>query len=92
MLKTEKNIRKLYNAKLLFISNDETINETIDKEFDDYFKELKIANNIMMHLELASSNTYDMVIIDTNVKGVAFSELCSELADYCTNITKNSYF
>lgn len=88
MLKTEKNIRKLYNAKLLFISNDETINETIDKEFDDYFKELKLANNINDALELASSNTYDMVIIDTNVKGVSFSELCSQLAAIAPTLPK----
>ena len=44
MLKTVRNIRKLYNAKLLFVSSDEKINEVIGNEFDDYFKELKTSN------------------------------------------------
>lgn len=48
MLKTVKNIRKLYNAKLLFVSSDEKINEVIGNEFDDYFKELKVASNLKM--------------------------------------------
>ncbi|KAB7888622.1 response regulator transcription factor [Poseidonibacter ostreae] len=88
MLKTVRNIRKLYNAKLLFISSDETIHETIEKEFDDYFKELKIATNINDAMDLACSNTYDMVIIDTNIKGVSFSELCSELANLAPTLPK----
>ena len=88
MLKTVRNIRKLYNAKLLFISSDETIHETIENEFDDYFKELKIATNINDAMELACSNTYDMVIIDTNIKGVSFSELCSELAQLAPTLPK----
>ncbi len=88
MLKTVRNIRKLYNAKLLFISSDETIHETIENEFDDYFKELKIASNIKDAMELACSNTYDMVIIDTNIKGVTFSDLCSELAQLAPTLPK----
>jgi DNA-binding response OmpR family regulator len=88
MLKTVRNIRKLYNAKLLFISSDETIHDTIENEFDDYFKELKIATNINDAMELACSNTYDMVIIDTNIKGVSFSELCAELAQLAPTLPK----
>ena len=88
MLKTVRNIRKLYNAKLLIISSDETIHDTIENEFDDYFKELKIATNINDAMELACSNTYDMVIIDTNIKGVSFSELCSELAQLAPTLPK----
>ena len=88
MLKTVRNIRKLYNAKLLFISSDETIHETIENEFNDYFKELKIASNINEAMELACSNTYDMVIIDTNIKGVSFSELCAELAQLAPTLPK----
>ena len=45
MLKTVKNIRKLYNAKLLFVSSDDKIGEIVGKEFDDYFKELKLLAN-----------------------------------------------
>lgn len=88
MLKTVKNIRKLYNAKLLFLSSDEKINEEIGKEFDDYFKELKVASTLKDALELACSNTYDMVIIDTDIKGVSFSELCSELSSLAPTLPK----
>ena len=88
MLKTVKNIRKLYNAKLLFITNDESIAQTIGNEFDDYFKELKIATNISDALSLACSNNYDMVIIDTDVEGVSFSELCSELTQVAPTLPK----
>lgn len=79
MLKTVRNIRKLYNAKLLFISSDEKVHQTIENEFDDYFKELKIATNINDALDLAASNSYDMAVIDTTISGVSFSELISEL-------------
>ncbi len=88
MLKTVRNIRKLYNAKLLFISSDDKINETIDNEFDDYFKELKLATNKEEALELACSNSYDMAIIDTNIQGVNFSELCSELTQLAPTLPK----
>ena len=88
MLKTVRNIRKLYNAKLLIVSSDETIHETIENEFDDYFKELKIASNINDAMELACSNSYDMVIIDTDIKDVSFSELCSELANVAPTLPK----
>jgi DNA-binding response OmpR family regulator len=88
MLKTVRNIRKLYNAKLLFISNDETINQTIENEFDDYFKELKIATNMDDALTLACSNSYDMAIIDTEINGVSFSELCSELSRLAPTLPK----
>lgn len=88
MLKTVRNIRKLYNAKLLFISSDENVQQTIENEFDDYFKELKIATNINDALELACSNSYDMAVIDTNIKDVSFSELCSELGQLAPTLPK----
>ena len=88
MLKTVKNIRKLYNAKLLFLSSDEKINEEIGKEFDDYFKELKVASTLKDALALACSNTYDMVIIDTDIEGISFSNLCSELSSLAPTLPK----
>ena len=72
MLKTVKNIRKLYNAKLLIVSSDEKIKESIGNEFDDYFKELKISTNIKDAILLACSNSYDMAIIDTDIEGESF--------------------
>ena len=88
MLKTVKNIRKLYNAKLLFLSSDEKINKEIGKEFDDYFKELKVASTLKDALSLACSNTYDMVIIDTDIEGISFSNLCSELSSLAPTLPK----
>ena len=88
MLKTVKNTRKLYNAKLLFISADETVHQTIENEFDEYFKELKIAKNLDSAIKLATSTTYDMAVIDTNVEGVSFSELCSELTEVAPTLPK----
>ena len=88
MLKTVRNIRKLYNAKLLFISSDENVHKTIENEFDDYFKELKIATNINDALELACSNSYDMAVIDTDIDGVSFTELCNELVQLAPTLPK----
>ncbi|UTJ05152.1 response regulator transcription factor [Arcobacter roscoffensis] len=88
MLKTVRNIRKLYNAKLLFISADENVHQTIENEFDDYFKELKIAKNLIEAIKLATSSTYDMAVIDTNIEGVSFSELCTELSEVAPTLPK----
>ncbi|AXH14999.1 DNA-binding response regulator [Malaciobacter mytili] len=88
MLKTEKNIRKLYNAKLLVISNDDNVKNTIENEFDDYFKELKLVKGSKEAVELASSNSFDIVIIDTDVKEYSFSELCSEITSRAPTLPK----
>lgn len=88
MLKTVRNIRKLYNAKLLFISADESVHQTIENEFDEYFKELKIAKNLVDAIKLATSSTYDMAVIDTNIEGVSFSELCTELSEVAPTLPK----
>ncbi len=88
MLKTVKNIRKLYNAKLLFISDDESVKDVIGNEFDDYFKELKIVDNMADSLSLACSNNYDMAIIDADIKGASFSELTSELSHLAPTLPK----
>lgn len=88
MLKTVRNIRKLYNAKLLFISADENVHQTIENEFDEYFKELKIAKNLIEAIKLATSSTFDMAVIDTNIEGVSFSELCTELSEVAPTLPK----
>ena len=48
MLKTVKNIRKLYNAKLLFVSSDEKINEVIRRfnADEEDFKEFENSDSI----------------------------------------------
>ena len=88
MIKKVKNIRKLYNAKLLFVSSDESVKESIGSQFDDYFKELKIATSIDEALALACTNSYDMAIIDADIKGISFYELCSELSHSAPTLPK----
>ena len=88
MLKTVRNIRKLYKAKLLFVTSDETITQTMGNEFDDYFKELKVASTLSDALSLACSNNYDMAIIDADIQGFSFSELCSELSQLAPTLPK----
>lgn len=88
MLKTVRNIRKLYNAKLLFISNDASVKQAIESEFDDYFKELKMVSTIEDALSLACSNNYDMCIIDADNESISFSELCSQLFQVAPTLPK----
>ena len=88
MLKRVRNIRKLYNAKLLFVTNDQSIIDTIQNEFDDYFKELKVAGTLDEAISLACSNSYDMAIIDADVKELSFSELCTELSQLAPTLPK----
>ena len=88
MLKTVKNIRKLYNAKLLFVSSDDKIGEVIGKEIDDYFKELKVVSDLKEVISLACSNNYDVAIIDADIVGVSFSQLCTELLQLTPTLSK----
>ena len=88
MLKTVKNIRKLYNAKLLFVSSDDKIGEVIGKEIDDYFKELKVVSDLKEAISLACSNNYDVAIIDADIVGVSFSQLCTELLQLTPTLPK----
>ncbi len=88
MLKTIKNIRKLYNARLLFVSSDEGVRHTIENEFDDYFKELKLVENLKDARESIHLNSYDMLVLDTKIDDISFDELCSELARFAPTLPK----
>ncbi len=88
MLKSVRNIRKLYNAKLLFITSDKSVQDTIENEFDDYFKELKIATNLEEAINLAQSCSFDMAVIDTDIDGSDFWELCEQLTKTAPTLPK----
>ncbi len=88
MLKTVKNIRKLYNAKLLVISNDLEIKNSFEKELDEYFKEIKIMSNAKEAVEEASTCNFDIVLIDTSLDGYSFSETCNELTQVAPTLPK----
>lgn len=84
MLKSIKNIRKLNNTKLLFISSD----SKLENELTPEFKEFKIAKNINDAIELVASTQYDIVIVDTNLEGSTFYDTCSQLSNIAPNLPK----
>lgn len=84
MLKSIKNIRKLNNTKLLFISSD----EKLEKELTPDFKEFKIAKNMKDALDLVSTNQYDIAIIDTALEGSTFYDTCTQLSNIAPSLPK----
>lgn len=88
MLKTLKNIRKLYNAKLLFVSSDESVKSTIENEFDEYFKELTLVKSANEAVDLINENSYDMIIIDTDVNAKDFDDVCTNIAAAAPTLPK----
>jgi DNA-binding response OmpR family regulator len=81
MLKTIKNIRKLDNVKLLFLSSDKEIQTAVESEFDDYFKELKLVATAKEALQELQSSKFDLLIIDTDIQDVSFEEFCEQLRE-----------
>ena len=88
MLKTLKNIRKLYNAKLLVVSKDSEVKSTIEEEFDDYFKELKLVKSAKEAIDLIHDHNFDMAIIDTDVEAKDFDEACSKITQVASSLPK----
>lgn len=88
MIKTLKNIRKLYNAKLLFVSNDDSVKVTIENEFDEYFKELTLVKGYEDAVSLINTNSYDMIIIDTDSAGKDFDEICTNISAAAPTLPK----
>ncbi|QKF81983.1 DNA-binding response regulator [Halarcobacter ebronensis] len=88
MIKTLKNIRKLYNAKLLFVSNDDSLRTTIEKEFDEYFKELSLVKSVSQAIDKVEENNFDMIIIDTDVDAINFDEACTSLTNAAPSLPK----
>ena len=88
MLKTLKNIRKLYNAKLLFVNNDAEVKITIENEFDEYFKELTLVKSTNEAISLIEENSYDMIIIDTDVEAKDFDEVCTSITQTAPTLPK----
>ncbi len=88
MLKTLKNIRKLYNAKLLFISSDEEVKKTIENEFDEYFKELTLVSTLEDAVHQLEDNNYDLAVIDTKVGTKDFDEVCTVITSVVPTLPK----
>ncbi|RXK14342.1 DNA-binding response regulator [Halarcobacter mediterraneus] len=88
MLKTLKNIRKLYNAKLLVVSSDEEVKNTIETKFDDYFKELKLVNDLNQATHLVQEHSFDMIIIDTDINTKDFDATCNRITQVAPTLPK----
>ncbi|WP_419769830.1 MAG: response regulator transcription factor [Candidatus Marinarcus sp.] len=88
MLKSVKNIRKLNNAKMLFLSNDREIKTTIESEFDEYFKEIKIITNASNALTILKENKFDILLIDTSMDNKTLQEFCEMLLESKLSIPK----
>jgi DNA-binding response OmpR family regulator len=88
MLKTLKNIRKLYNAKLLFVSSDQSVKNTIENEFDEYFKELTLVETSAEAVTLISEHNYDMIIIDTAQNSSSFENICTNISQIAPTLPK----
>ncbi len=88
MLKTVKNIRKLDNVKILFLSNDESMKNAVESEFDDYFKELKLVKSAKEAMPLLKDHKYDMLLIDTEIEDMSFNKFCETLIESKLTIPK----
>ncbi len=87
-MKTLKNIRKLNNAKVLLLGNNESVKLSISKEFDEYFKELKFSTDVSEALMILNESNYDIIIIDTNVEGTSFEETCVQITQAAPSLPK----
>ncbi|MFA7084811.1 MAG: response regulator [Arcobacteraceae bacterium] len=88
MLKSLKNIRKLDNVKILFLSSDEQIKSTIEAEFDDYLKEMKLVPNAQEAIDLIKENKFDMFLIDSCMEDSTLKQLCETLMQLKVTVPK----
>ncbi len=79
MSKIMKNIRKLYNTKIIFLSDDSSAKDSIKDDFVEHFKEVKFASSYEEALKLSLTNNYDLAIVDIDLDDSSFAELSSKL-------------
>ncbi|MFW3328116.1 DNA-binding response regulator, partial [Aliarcobacter butzleri] len=77
MSKIMKNIRKLYNTKIIFLSDDSSAKDSIKDNFVEHFKEVKFASSYEEALKLSLTNNYDLAIVDIDLDDSSFAELSS---------------
>ncbi|NQY92687.1 MAG: DNA-binding response regulator, partial [Campylobacteraceae bacterium] len=78
MMKNIKNIRKLDNARLLVVSSDKEILNTLNDEFVNEFKNFVLTSDLNEALSLSRSGNFDMVVIDTSIEG-SFLKISEEI-------------
>lgn len=88
MVRTLRNIRKLNNAKILVISSDPEINNSFSNDLDGYFSKIDLVDNAEESFVKIVDESYDVVIIDTQISDISFSELCTELTKLAPTLPK----
>ncbi len=78
MMKNIKNIRKLDNARLLVVSSDKEILNSLDENFITEFKDFLLTSDAYEAVNLSKSGNFDMIIIDTNIDG-NFEDISEEI-------------
>lgn len=78
MIKNIKNIRKLDNAKLLLVSSDENVINSLGSDFINEFKDLTHVSAGQEAIKLAKTNNYDMLILDADID-YDFATILSEI-------------
>lgn len=69
MMKNIKNIRQLDNARVLVVSSDQSILDSLDDHFISEFKDFVFTSSLSEIITLSKSGNFDLVIIDTNIEG-----------------------
>lgn len=78
MMKNIKNIRKLDNARLLLVSSDKDIVNSLGSDFVSEFKDFKHVSDSHEAVFASKANGFDLIIIDTNISP-DFKEVVSEI-------------
>ncbi len=88
MFKSGKNIRKIDNVKILFLSNDENIKKEIEIDFAEFFKDFKLVKNASEALSLLKEEKFDMLLIDTDINDSSFGLFCETLINLKMSIPR----
>lgn len=79
MIKNIKNIRKLDNAKLLLVSSDDNVLNSLGSDFVNEFKDLTHVSNGKEAVSISKTNGFDMLLIDTAI-GSDFDKIISDIS------------
>ena len=79
MIKNIKNIRKLDNAKLLLVSSDDNVLNSLGSDFVNEFKDLTHVSNGKEAISVSKTNGFDMLLIDTDI-GSDFDKIISDIS------------
>lgn len=88
MLRSLRNIRKIDNAKILFVSCDPDLKEILDSQFNHFCNEVVLVTKSEEGVKMAQSGRFDIAIIDTRINGNNLVGFCSELMHLAPTLPK----